>query len=136
MKNIQYLEQFFKKHNLSGRITVKYTSPVEEDDYMSDIILADGTTIHISDVIFDIESEFPEEIGRLWMEEKKKNDISFMDWIQTDVDYLSKLIDTSSVEEYQNEMTNIFDEVKDTINKIFELEVDDGDSDEDEESGD
>lgn len=115
---------------------MKYTSPVEEDDYMSDIILADGTTIHISDVIFDIESEFPEEIGRLWMEEKKKNDISFMDWIQTDVDYLSKLIDTSSVEEYQNEMTNIFDEVKDTINKIFELEVDDGDSDEDEESED
>ena len=38
MKNIDYLEQFFRKHKLSGKVTVKFTSPVAYDEYMSDII--------------------------------------------------------------------------------------------------
>lgn len=132
MKNIDYLGQFFKKHNLSGRVTVRYTSPVEEDDYMSDIIFEDGITIHINDVIFDIESDLPADVGRLWMEEKKENDISLMEWIQTDVAYLPRLLDRSPVEEYQKELTGIFDEVKERIQSIFELEIDEGDSDSDE----
>ena len=33
MTNINYLELFFKKHKLSGKITVKYSSPVTLDDY-------------------------------------------------------------------------------------------------------
>ena len=129
MKNIDYLELFFRKHKLSGRITVKYTSPIQDDDYMSDIVFEDKTVININDVIFDIESEFPNDVAEQWMEQKKTNDISLMDWIQTNTHYLPKGLDTSSVKSYQMEMEGIVDNLKQTINKIFELQVDEGDSD-------
>jgi hypothetical protein len=54
-----------------------------------------------------------------------------MDWVQTDIHYMPKDMDTSSVEYFQKEMTTVFDEVKQTINKVFEFEPDD-DSDESE----
>ena len=132
MKNIEYLELFFKKHDLSGRVTVKYTSPVNDDDYMSDIVFDDGVTIHINDVIFDIDSDLPPDVAKMWMQVKKEKDISFPEWIQTDINYIPKFMDRSSVEEYQKELTTIFDDVKDTIDSIFKLDVDDGDSDSDE----
>ena len=132
MKNIDYLELFFKKHNLSGRITVKYTSPEVDDDYMSDIVFENGDTINIKDVIFDIDSEFPDDVAEMWMKAKKENDISLAEWIQTDIKYIPKFMDTSSVQAYQQEMTDLFDGVKQTIQSIFELEIDDGDSDSDE----
>lgn len=136
MKNIDYLELFFKKHKFSGRVTVKYTSPVVNDDYMSDIVFENGVTININDVIFDIESEFPDDVVKMWMKVKKEKDISLMDWIQTDIKYMPDFMDRSSVDEYQKEMTTLFDEVKQTIQSLFELEIDDGDSDSDsDESG-
>ena len=42
--------------------------------------------------------------------------------------YIFKDIDTSSVQEYQNEMTEIVDNVKKSISSVFELEPDDGES--------
>lgn len=138
MRNIDYLEQFFKKHGLSGRITVKYTSPTPDDDYMSDIVFENGNTININDVIFDIDSEFPNDVAEMWMEVKKENDISLVEWIQTNINYIPKFMDRSSIDQYQKELTDLFDGVKETIQSIFELEIDDGDSDSDEdtESGD
>ena len=47
MKNIDYLEQFFRKHKLSGKVTVKFTSPAAYDEYMSDIIFDNGDIISI-----------------------------------------------------------------------------------------
>ena len=62
MKNIDYLELFFRKHNLSGKITVNYSSSVAMDEYMTDIIFENGDVININDVIFDIDSEFPPDV--------------------------------------------------------------------------
>ena len=41
-------------------------------------------------------------------------------------------MDTSSVRSYQIELENIVNDMKTQITKMFELEEDDGDSDEDE----
>ena len=132
MKNIEYLETFFRKHNLSGKIKVKYSSPVPSDDYMSDIVFENGDVISINDVIFDIDSEFPNDVYEQWIENKRKNDISLVEWIQTNTHYMPKeLLDRSSVEEYQKEMTTLIEDVKENINKIFRTDTDEGDSDED-----
>jgi len=121
---------------LSGKVTVKYDSPGAIDDYMTDIVFENGDVININDIIFDIDSDFPEDVVEQWLESKRQNDISLIDWIQTNVNYFPKNIDTSSVRNYQIEMEGIVNEMKKSINKVFELEVDDGDSDLDEGSED
>ena len=132
MKNIDYLELFFRKHKLSGKITVKYSSPVALDDYMTDIVFENGDIININDVIFDIESDFPDDVFEQWIEVKREKDISLVDWIQTNTHYMPKdLMDRSSVEQYQNELTELVDNVKESINKIFQFAPDEGDSEED-----
>ena len=135
MKNIEYLEHFFRKHNLSGKIKVKYNYPVEDDEYMTDITFENGDVINIHDVIFDIESELPEDLFEKWMEVKKEKDISFSDWMQTDIHYVPKDMDTSSVEEYQKEMTEIMEKIKNGIDTMFQMgeNLDIGDSDLDDE---
>jgi hypothetical protein len=135
MKNIDYLELFFKKHKLSGKVTVKYSTSVAVDDYMTDIIFENGDVISISDVIFDIDSDFPDDVFDQWMVVKRENDISLMDWIQTNTHYIPKGLDRSSVEEYQKELESIVDTVTENINTLFELQPDDGDSEEDTEKG-
>ena len=130
LRNIDYLEQFFRKHKLSGKVTVKFTSPVAYDEYMSDIVFDNGDTISINDIIFDIESEFPNSVVEQWLVAKKENNISLMEWFQSNKYDMFANIDKSSITDYQNEMNSIFDEVKNSINKIFEMEPDDeGDSD-------
>ncbi len=132
MKNIDYLELFFRKHKLSGKIKVKFSSPIASDDTMTDITFENGDVANINDIIFDIESQFPEDLFNKWMEVKRQTNISFTDWMKTDIHYIPSDIDTSSVTEFQQEMTEIIDNVKNSINSIFELEPDDGDSDYDE----
>lgn len=129
MTNLNYLETFFKKHHLDGKVTIRYTSPIPGDEYMSDIIFENGDTININDVILDIESDFPEDMVELWMKEKKTNDISFFDWLQKDTHYVPKDMDTSSVNEFQKEMTTLIDDVKKNIDTVFNLGKDIGDSD-------
>ena len=109
---------------------VKYDSPIAVDDYMSDIIFENGDIINISDIIFDIDSDFPEDIAEQWMKAKKKNNISFIDWIQEHPNYFPKDMDTSSVRSYQIELESIVNNMKAQITKMFELEEGDGDSDE------
>ena len=128
MKNIEYLEHFFRKHNLSGKIKVKYSYPTNEDDYMTDITFTNGDVININDIIFDIDSDFPNSVFDQWIVAKRKTDMSLMDWMLTNKYDIFKDIDISSVQEYQNEMTEIVDNVKKSISSVFELEPDDGDS--------
>ena len=127
MTNINYLELFFKKHKLSGKITVKYSSPVALDDYINDIVFENGDVININDIIFDIESDFPDDVFKQWMEAKKGNDISLVDWLQTNKQYIPKDFDTSTIEAYHKELSSIIDEVKQSIDKVFNTEVDDSD---------
>lgn len=136
MSNIEYIEEFFRKHHLSGKIKIRYSSSLKTDDYISDIVFENGDEININDIIFDIESDFPEDIIELWLTDKRESDIGLMDWIRQDIKYISKNLDLSSVEDYQREMTDIIEDVKKSINSIFEFEIDDGDSDLDDESGD
>ena len=97
---------------------------------MSDIVFENGDTISINDIIFDIESEFPNSVVDQWLVAKKENNISLMEWFQSNKYDMFANIDKSSITDYQNEMNSIFDEVKNSINKIFEMEPDDeGDSD-------
>lgn len=131
MKNIEYLEEFFRKHNLSGRVTVRYSSPEPDDEHMSEVVLENGSTIGMNDVIFDIESDFPEDVFTQWMESRKTDDTGLMEWIGTDNRYIPGNIDRSSVDAYREEMADLIDEVKKSIQSVFEFE-DDGDSDEDE----
>ena len=135
MTNIDYLEQFFRKHKLSGRINLKFSSIVR-DEYISDIVFENGDVININDIIFDIESDLPDDLFDKWMNSRKENDISFQEWIQTDIHYVPKELDRSSIEEYQKEMNILVDDVKKAIENVFIMETDDGDSDSDYESGD
>lgn len=127
MKNIEYLEEFFRKHNLSGKITVRYAGTVEkDDDYMSDIIFEDGNTISINDVIFDIESEFEPYVAEQWMKERKSKDMGLMEWIMTNNTYMPDDVDMKSVYEFQKELQDIINSGEKRINEIFK---DVGDSD-------
>ena len=97
---------------------------------MSDIVFDNGDIISINDIIFDIESEFPNSVVDQWLIAKKEKDISLMEWFQSNKYDMFANIDKSSIIDYQNEMNSVFDEVKNNINKIFEMEPDDeGDSD-------
>ena len=132
MKNIDYLELFFKKHNLPGKVTIKYSSPSVIDEYMSHITLENGDVIHINDIIFDIESKLPEDIIEQWLEKKREQpELTLQDWMQTDIHYIPKDIDVSSVKEYQEEMNEIVNTVKESINQLFDIPIDDGDSEDD-----
>ena len=94
MKNITYLESFFRKHNLSGKVKVRYSSPIVVDEFMKEVELENGEVINIHDIIFDIESHFPDDVVEQWLEARKENPMSLMDWIQSDNHYMPKDIDT------------------------------------------
>ena len=96
---------------------------------MSDITLEDGTVININDVIFDIESEFPNDVAEKWMKEKE-DDVSLVEWIQSNPKtYMSVDFDRSSVIEYQRELELLVDGIKEKIQNMFTLQVDEEDSD-------
>lgn len=133
MKNIDYLELFFKKHNLSGRVSVNYSSRIVIDEYMTDIVFEDGLTINIHDIIFDVDSELPEYITEQWMKEKKEKDISLVDWIQEGTHYMPEEIDKSSLEEYKKDLEGLMGDLKESMTKIFTFIQDEGDSEEESE---
>ena len=134
MKNIDYLTEFFKKHNLTGKVRIKYSSSIILDEYISDIIFENGDVVNINDIRFDIDSDFPNDIFDQWIIIRRKEDISLLDWLKNNTHYFPKNIDNSSVEEYKKELESVVDEIKENINKLFQMETDDGDSDD--ESGD
>ena len=129
MRNIEYLDKFFRKHKLSGKVRIKYTNAIRLDDYMSDIILEDGTEINIHDVIFDVDSEFPPQVAEKWMKEKE-GDISLVDWIKANPNsYMTFDFDRSSVIAYQRELEELVNGVKEKIEGMFRMEIDEEDSD-------
>lgn len=123
MNNINYLERFFKKHHLSGQIVVDYDDNPNLDDDMTYITFEDGTRIHISDVIFDIESELDRGLAEEWMKEKKENDVPFYDWFLSHSNYIPKDTDTSSLDKYQKDMEDVVKEVSDAIDQVFEFKI-------------
>lgn len=125
MKNIEYLEQFFRKHNLKGKIKVKYDRS-GQDEYMTDIIFENGDMVNINDVIFDIESDLEPDVVKQWLKSKKDNDISLMEWIQTDNQYMPEF-DNTAMKEYQREIESIWNDVKERIDRVFELQDDEVD---------
>ena len=130
MKNIEYLTQFFRKHKLSGRVKVYYSSPTQIDEFLDNVTLDNGENLNISDIIFDIESELPEDMLELWLDARKENDLSFPEWLQTNTHYVPKEMDRSSVEEYRKEMEGLFDQVKTSIDTILKFQPEDSDDDE------
>ena len=134
MKNIDYLTEFFRKHNLTGKVRVKYSSSIILDEYISDIIFENGDVVNINDIRFDIDSDFPNDIFDQWIIVRREEDISLLDWLKNNKHYFPKNIDNSSVEEYKKELESVVDDIKKNINKLFQMETDDGDSDD--ESGD
>lgn len=124
MKNIDYLEEFFRKHNLSGQILVNYDDPYETDLFMSTITFENGDVISINDVRFDIDSQLEPDVVDQWLKQKRIKDISLMNWIASPNNYVPTDVDYSSVEEYKEKMTKLADDVNEHINKVFELKVD------------
>ena len=129
MKNIDYLTEFFKKHNLTGKVRIKYSSSIILDEYISDIIFENGDVVNINDIRFDIDSDFPNDIFDQWIIIRREEDISLLDWLKNNTHYFPKNIDNSSVEEYKKELESVVDDIKENINKLFQMETDDGDSD-------
>ena len=125
MKNIEYLEQFFRKHNLKRKIKVKYDRS-GQDEYMTDIIFENGDMVNINDVIFDIESDLEPDVVKQWLKSKKDNDISLMEWIQTDNQYMPEF-DNTAMKEYQREIESIWNDVKERIDRVLELQDDEVD---------
>lgn len=125
MKNIEYLKCFFKKHSLNGRVKVKYDKPCQ-DEYMTDIEFENGDIVNINDVIFDIESELEPDVAMQWLTSKKKNDISLKDWIKSDNHYMPD-VDNSAMKEYKKEIEDIWNNAKEKINTILELQDDEND---------
>ena len=123
MKNIEYLEQFFRKHDLKGKIKVKYDKS-GQDDYMTDIIFENGDVMNINDAIFDIESDLEPDVVKQWLKSKKDNDVSLMEWIQTDNHYIPEF-DNTAMKEYQREIELMWNDAKEKIDRMFELQDDD-----------
>ena len=128
MKNIDYLELFFRKHNLSGRVTVHYSSVPSVDEYMTDVVLDNGDTINIHDIIFDVDSGLPDYIAEQWMKEKKERDISLVDWVQEGTHYMPEKIDTTSLDDYKKELEGLVGDLKESMTKIFTFIPDEGES--------
>lgn len=120
MENIEYLTLFFKKHNLSGEIRVRYDGVDEpDDDFMTDIIFENGDVININDIIFDIDSELSEDIIWQWLEYKKTNEISLMDWlISPETNYIPNIDDDDP--EIKKEIIDIVEDIKNNINFVFD----------------
>ena len=129
MKNIDYLTEFFKKHNLTGKVRIKYSSSIILDEYISDIIFENGDVVNINDIRFDIDSDFPNDIFDQWIIIRREEDISLLDWLKNNTHYFPKNIDNSSVEEYKKELESVVDDIKENITKLFQMETDEGDSD-------
>lgn len=123
MKNIEYLEQFFRKHDLKGKIKVKYDKS-GQDEYMTDIIFENGDVMNINDAIFDIESDLEPDVVKQWLKSKKDNDVSLMEWIQTDNHYIPEF-DNTAMKEYQREIESMWNDAKEKIDRVFELQDDD-----------
>lgn len=123
MKNIEYLEQFFRKHDLKGKIKVKYDKS-GQDEYMTDIIFENGDVMNINDAIFDIESDLEPDVVKQWLKSKKDNDVSLMEWIQTDNHYIPEF-DNTAMKEYQREIELMWNDAKEKIDRMFELQDDD-----------
>lgn len=107
-----------------------YSSPTQIDEFLDNVTLDNGENLNISDIIFDIESELPEDMLELWLDARKENDLSFPEWLQTNTHYVPKEMDRSSVEEYKKEMEGLFDQVKTTIDTILKFQPEDSDDDE------
>ena len=119
MKNIEYLTKFFKKHNLSGKITARYIgSTTTEDEYLSEIIFEDGTILKMNDIIFDIDSDLPVGVFEQWI---KSGAINFPEWLQTS-NYIPD-INPSSVKQFQTEMEEIVNDMKQQVSSMFEQEI-------------
>ena len=84
----------------------------------------------MNDIIFDIESELPEDMLEMWFDARKENDLSFPEWLQTNINYVPKNMDTSSVDEYRKEMEGLFGQVKTSIDTILNFEPEDSDYEE------
>lgn len=117
MKNIEYLEAFFRKHSLSGEIRVGYEDDDCTDEFMSTVTFEDGEVVDIGDITFDIDSDLEVGVFEKWL--KNRNGESLMVWISTGF-YVPDDIDTSSVEEYHKEMEEIIEEMKKGIEEVFE----------------
>lgn len=126
MSNFEYLEKFFRKHNLNGKIKVRYDKP-GQDDYMSDIEFENGDIVNINDIIFDIESDLEPDVVKQWLKSKKDNDISLMEWIRTDNHYMPDFENTS-MKEYQREIESIWNDAKKKIDRMLELQDDEEDA--------
>lgn len=120
MKNIEYLEQFFIKHRLSGVVTVKYTSMNTDDENMSYITLGNGKRIHISDVVFDIDSSLDPGVAEQWME-RRRNGESLMEWMQRDNGFVPD-VDKSSSERFRKEIEEMVEGIKQGIDRMFTMQ--------------
>ena len=119
MKNIEYLTKFFKKHILSGKIKARYIGSITtEDEYLSEIVFEDGTILKMNDIIFDIDSDLPVGVFEQWI---KSGDINFPEWIQKS-NYIPD-INTSSVKQFQTEMVEIVNDMKQQVSSMFEQEI-------------
>ena len=56
--------------------------------------------ISSNDIIFDIESEFPNSVVEQWLTAKKEKDISLMEWFQSNKYNMFANIDKSSITDY------------------------------------
>lgn len=128
MTNLQYLERFFKKHNLNGKIHVLYTNGQEDDDYMSDVIFENGDKMNIHDIIFAIESDFDLDVIEQWQKYRTDSgtDITLMDWIGMDNHYIPSGIDHTSMDEYKKEIESMFGKLNKTIDDVLNIENEKG----------
>lgn len=124
MKNIEYLTAFFKKHNIPKcNINVDFFGGNEDED-MCSITFQDmksplNLPISLPDIRFDIDTNLPEYSFNEWMEYRQSNNISYIEWFSKGNLSFPKNIDTSSIKEYQKELTEVINNLEKQLDNIW-----------------
>ena len=136
MTNLEYIYIFANKHNFpksdcevifntinDGKVHNVYD---HDDDIISvkfDKSIVENE-IKIDDILFDIISDFPEDVFLMW--QKDNPEISFKDWIALGR-YIPTIIKNT---EFLNEIDALTKEIEMKLESMFSnIEEDDGDSD-------
>lgn len=143
MTNIEYIFLFAEKHNFP-KMECEVVFNAVDDGSGNDIYTTDDdiisvkfdksvveNEIKISDIRFDIDSEFPEDVFDMW--QKDDPSVSFRTWIS-----LGKYVPTIIQNvEYFDELESLTKEIQMKLESVFStIEEDSGDSDYDEEDSD
>ena len=126
--NFEYIQEFCYKHNFDTNIHIQCHRVASFDNVDTVVFnekdIPDGTKVSIHDIMFDIDSDVPEDMFIQWLKYcKEVGEIKYMDWIfKKDTHYVPKEFDKFGTTEFVNSIVEMVKDLEDMINDKFDIE--------------